>query len=80
MDDTQLDQMIAEAERATALAALEALISLCDRTEAELALSGLLAIEGASGTHCKTYGHRLSYGCCLRAHEASLPSCVDDAG
>jgi hypothetical protein len=78
MDPLEIDQLVDEAERATALGCLDHLIALCDAAEAERALTEVAFHVTGSGEHCRAYGHRLTFGCCLRAYERGDKSIMDD--
>jgi len=77
MDIPELDAMIDEVERSTALGHLEALTALCEQAEAERLLSECLSRNTGASEHAAAYGHRLSFGCCLRAAECGRPSLLD---
>jgi hypothetical protein len=79
MTPDELDELVSETEKCVALAHLDALIALCDRAEAERALTEVATRNSGTGEHMRLYGHRLTFGCCLRAFESGAPSIFDGA-
>jgi hypothetical protein len=77
LDDLDVDELVTEAERSLALGQLDALIALCTRAEAERALTEAYTGSTGASEHARQYGHRLDFGCCLRACDAGLPSLID---
>jgi hypothetical protein len=78
LGEEELDELVTEAERSLALGQLDALIALCTQAEAERAVTEAYSASTGASEHARLYGHRLDFGCCLRACDNGRPSLIDE--